>query len=196
MLRDRVTYANVASTLALVLVIGGGGAYAAGLIDSGDIANNSIKSRDLDNRDAVKARDVHRNALTGQEIKEPALDASGFAPLSGNSDLSCDPGSGHQACVISPVRLRERGRVMTIATGEFIAADGAAEIDCTIFVDGNQTGPSVTPGGNGADEDSFALTHVTGRLAAGQHNLSLRCQEVEEDAQLATSTIAVLGISG
>ena len=53
-IRDRLTYANVVSTLALVLVIGGGGAYAAGFIDSGDIVNNSIESRDLENRDAVR----------------------------------------------------------------------------------------------------------------------------------------------
>ena len=75
-IRDRLTYANVVSTLALVLVIGGGGAYAAGFIDSGDIVNNSIESRDLENREAVKARDVRKNGLTGREIKEKTLDAS------------------------------------------------------------------------------------------------------------------------
>ena len=72
-IRDRLTYANVVSTLALVLVIGGGGAYAAGFIDSGDIVNNSIESRDLENRQAVKARDVRRNGLTGKEIREKTL---------------------------------------------------------------------------------------------------------------------------
>ena len=46
-IREHLTYANVAATLALVGVIGGGGAYAAGVIDSGDIENNSIESRDL-----------------------------------------------------------------------------------------------------------------------------------------------------
>ena len=56
-------------------MIGGGGAYAAGFIDSGDIVNNSIESRDLENREAVKARDVRKNGLTGREIKEKTLDA-------------------------------------------------------------------------------------------------------------------------
>ncbi len=74
-IRDHLTYANVMSTVALVLVIGGGGAYAAGFIDSGDIVNNSIESRDLENREAVKARDVRKNGLTGKEIKEKTLDA-------------------------------------------------------------------------------------------------------------------------
>ena len=53
-----------------------------------------------------------------------------------------------------------------------------------------------TPGENGADEDSFAITLVTNRLARGSHQLSLRCQEDEDEAQLASSSIAVIGISG
>jgi hypothetical protein len=196
-LRGRLTYANVVSTVALVLVIGGGGAYAAGFIDSGDIVNNSIKSRDLDNRDAVKARDVRKNGLTGKEIKEDTLDLGAPAPIAGGSDPGCNPNaSNHLQCVGVTVRLAERGRVMTIATGEFVAVGGPAEIDCAIFVDAERSGPSVTPGENNAIEDSFALTRVTARLGPGQHNLSLRCRELEEDAQLATSTIAVLGISG
>ena len=94
-IRDRLTYANVASTLALVLVIGGGGAYAAGFIDSGDIVNNSIESRDLENREAVKARDVRKNGLTGREIREKTLDAAQFAPLRGQtSKLAATPRPG------------------------------------------------------------------------------------------------------
>ena len=63
-LREHLTYANVAATLALAGVIGGGGAYAAGVIDSGDIADNAVKSRDLKDRAAVSGRDVKRNGFT------------------------------------------------------------------------------------------------------------------------------------
>ena len=195
--RERLTYANITSTLALVLVIGGGAAYGAGFIDSGDIVNNSIESRDLENREAVKGRDVRKNGLTGKEIKEKAIDAAQFAPLAGRHDNGCDPEDGaFLACVNSPIRLRSPGRVLAIATGEFVADPAPALLQCRIFVDGALSDPVVTPGENGADEDSFSITLVTKRLARGSHQLSVRCQEDEDEAQLASSSIAVLGISG
>ena len=194
---ERLTYANVTSTLALVLVIGGGGAYAAGFIDSGDIVNNSIESRDLENREAVKARDVRKNGLTGKEIKEKTLEANAFAPLSGNVDAGCDPiNLEFFPCVSSSVRLSSAGRVLAIATGEFVDAGGGGVLDCRIFVDGDQTEAGATPGDNDAPEDSFAVTLVTNRLARGQHQISLRCQQEVADGQLASSSIAVIGISG
>ena len=194
--RDHFTYANVASTLALVLVIGGGAAYAAGFIDSGDIVNNSIESRDLENREAVKARDVRKNGLTGREIKEKTLDAAQFAPLAGKVN-GCDPESGgFFPCVNTPIRLRSAGRVLAVATGEFVADPAPALLQCRIFVNGAPSEAVVTPGENDADEDSFAITLVTNRLARGSHQISLRCQQDEDEAQLASSSIAVIGISG
>jgi hypothetical protein len=195
--RERFTYANVVSTLALVLVIGGGGAYAAGFIDSGDIVNNSIESRDLENREAVKARDVRKNGLTGKEIKEKTLDISGNAPLNGAHDNGCDPeAGGFLPCVNTPIRLRSPGRVMAVATGEFVADPAPALLQCRIFVNGAPSDSVATPGENGADEDGFAITLVTNRLARGSHQISLRCQEDEDEAQLASSSIAVIGVSG
>ena len=40
-------YANVTSTLALVVALGGTGAYAANTIGSKDIGNGQVKSADL-----------------------------------------------------------------------------------------------------------------------------------------------------
>ena len=195
--RERLTYANVTSTLALVLVIGGGAAYGAGFIDSGDIVNNSIESRDLNNREAVKARDVRKNGLTGKEIKEKTLDAGQFAPVAGKQVNGCNPESGgFTACVNTPLRLRSPGRVLAVATGEFVADPAPALLQCRIFVNGAPSDSVATPGENGADEDSFTITLVTNRLARGSHQLSLRCQEDEDEAQLASSSIAVIGISG
>ena len=46
-LNDRLTYANVVSTLALFLALSGGAVYAAGKIGSDDIAANAIKSKQI-----------------------------------------------------------------------------------------------------------------------------------------------------
>ena len=192
-LRERLTYANVASTLALVLAMTGG-AYAAGFIDSGDIENNSIESRDLKNKD-VKGVDVRGNALTGREIKEKTLNASVLAPLTGRDVPGCDPvlGEGASECGGAEIRLPSRGRVLVIATGEFA---GNGELACRIRADNQSVGSVATPSTGGAGTDGFSLTLVTQRLASGKHRLSLRCEETQADGLLTSASIAILGIGG
>jgi hypothetical protein len=70
-LRKRLSYANVMSTLAVFIALGGS-SYAALQIDSGDIANNSVRSADVRNR-TLSDRDVRRNGLTGRSIRESRL---------------------------------------------------------------------------------------------------------------------------
>jgi hypothetical protein len=70
-LRQRLTYANVMATVAVFIALGGS-SYAALRIDSGDIANNSVRSADVRNR-THSDRDVKRNGLTGRSIRESRL---------------------------------------------------------------------------------------------------------------------------
>lgn len=96
-LRRHVTYANVVSTLALVLAVGGGGVYAAGKIGGGeikkgavhsfqiknkqvrrqDIAGGSVNSRIVSNG-SLTSKDVRDETLTGHDIQESSL---GLVPL-------------------------------------------------------------------------------------------------------------------
>ncbi|HRI96748.1 MAG TPA: hypothetical protein PLZ93_14120 [Nocardioides sp.] len=59
-------YANLASTLALVVALGSGGAYAASL------AKNSVGSPQI-KKGAVKASDLAKNSVTGKAVKESTL---------------------------------------------------------------------------------------------------------------------------
>ena len=61
-LRSHLTYANVAATLCLVLVLGGGAAYAANTIGSADVIDESLLSQDIKN-----------NTLTGDDVLESSL---------------------------------------------------------------------------------------------------------------------------
>lgn len=70
-LRKRLSYANVMATFAVFIALGGS-SYAALQIDSGDIANNSVRSADVRNR-TLSDRDVRRNGLTGRSIRESRL---------------------------------------------------------------------------------------------------------------------------
>ena len=87
-LRPRMTYANVVSTIALVLAIGGGTAYAATKIGTRDIryhavtgsklATNAVSASKIKSN-AVSASDVRDNTLTSAEIRTGTLLASDFA---------------------------------------------------------------------------------------------------------------------
>lgn len=63
----RPSYASIVATLALVVALGGTGAYAAGL------AKNSVGSEQVRNG-AIKSEDVKDGGLKGKDIKESSLD--------------------------------------------------------------------------------------------------------------------------
>lgn len=67
-----MSYANVMSTIAVVLALGGG-AYAASKTTSKQIKNNTIRSVDQKDRKAVQGVDVVPDSLTGAEILESSL---------------------------------------------------------------------------------------------------------------------------
>ena len=74
--RPLLTYSNVVSTLALVVALGGGTAYAAARIGSADIIDNSVQSRDL--RDGnVRGRDVLDGSIALSDLAPAAQDAIG-----------------------------------------------------------------------------------------------------------------------
>jgi hypothetical protein len=67
MLSRRPSAAMVVALIALFAAMGGVG-YAAATIDSGDIVNNSIRSKDVHNRD-LRAGDIKQtNSVTGPKL--------------------------------------------------------------------------------------------------------------------------------
>jgi hypothetical protein len=70
-LRQRFTYANAMSTLAVFIALGGS-SYAALRIDGRDIVNNSVRGVDVRNG-TLGEHDIKRNALGGRAIRESRL---------------------------------------------------------------------------------------------------------------------------
>ena len=66
-IRDRLTYANVVSTLALLLAMGAGSAWAAG-----ELAPKSVGARQL-RPGAVTAAKLRKNAVTAPKIKAASI---------------------------------------------------------------------------------------------------------------------------
>lgn len=61
-LRDRLTYANVVATLALLIAVGGGSAYAVSKIDGSDIKKRSLTGNQFKS-----------NSIGGRVVKESSL---------------------------------------------------------------------------------------------------------------------------
>ena len=90
-IRNRLTYANVMSTLAVFIALGGS-SYAALKVGTRDIKNNAVRSVDLRNND-VRGKDLRNGTLTGVDVKRDALGGSviaesrlGKVPAAGNAD--------------------------------------------------------------------------------------------------------------
>ncbi len=66
-LRKRLTYANVMSSIAVFLVLGGATAFAAT-----QLAKNSVGSKQL-KKNAVTAAKIKKNAVTGAKIRKNAV---------------------------------------------------------------------------------------------------------------------------
>jgi hypothetical protein len=81
-LRRHITYANIVSTLALVLALSGGAVYAAGKIGGNQIRKGAIHSFHIKNKQvkrqdiaggSINSRKVSNESLTGKDIKEATL---------------------------------------------------------------------------------------------------------------------------
>jgi hypothetical protein len=71
-LRSRLTFANVASALALFVALSTGGAYAAGTIDSEDVIDDSLLSVDIKNGQ-VRGVDLGSNSVNSGKVIDNSL---------------------------------------------------------------------------------------------------------------------------
>jgi hypothetical protein len=99
-LRQRLTFANVCSFIALAVAVSTGGAYAANTVFSTDIVNGEVKTPDLA-VDAVtsakildggvKTADLADGGVTGQKVADDSLGAADLGPNSvGTSEIATD----------------------------------------------------------------------------------------------------------
>jgi hypothetical protein len=166
-------------------------------------ANGTIKSIDLKNRKAVRAADVKRNGLTGKQIKERTLDAESFAPVTGHEAVDCDPSSSttFTTCATTTLRLKQRSRLLAIATGGQESVSVPARAICEVRIDGKpeavpaQPGEEATSNTSSSATNGFARTVVTSDpLARGQHKVTLACEEFTGNVRIDAPTIAAIAI--
>ena len=119
----RFTYANVASTLALLVALGGGGAAMAAVVaknsvGSPQIKNQSIRAIDIKN-DAVRGPKVRNDSLKGADVDESSL---GQVPDALNADVATTAVTSGFADVAG--RANNVLRVTVSAAGVVTASSG------------------------------------------------------------------------
>jgi hypothetical protein len=71
-IRKRLTYANVMSSIAVFLILGGATAFAAKKIGSNEIKGNAITTGKI-KKEAVATAKIKKDAVTGAKVKDGSL---------------------------------------------------------------------------------------------------------------------------
>ncbi len=126
-LRPKLTYANVAATIALVLAVGGGTVYAAA-----QLGKNDVRSRNIA-KGAVKKSDLAKNAVTSRKIRNHTVKAVDIAKGVLNSvaaDVTGSATGGPQGSInantTSPLALKGT-TTFTPKAGQVSAVVGEAQ---------------------------------------------------------------------
>ena len=221
-IRKRLTYANVMSSIAVFLILGGATAFAA-------LSKNSVGPQQL-KKNAVTAAKIKKDAVTAAKIKDGSLLSADFqagqlpagpkgdtgpkgdvGPTFGRSGegANCNPSSTTfiVCATTGAINLPTSGRVLLVGASSWddnaLAAPDSGT--CHLAADGTTVGPNNSTAvdfgeatavhtiGKGG---SVAETAVTGVLAAGTHTFTLQCNETDADVFLTDSTISAVLLGG
>lgn len=178
--RPRLTYANVVSTLALFLALGGGVAYAANKIRSGDIAAGAVRTADVHKRAIVSGKlalgAVHSNQIADASVGAKQLGPAAVAP--GNLQfpvfLAASPTGGPAPVTNGPDPYPLNGGTWTQSPGQIqvvfgagaanLAYDGSGGGSCQVYFEVTLNGQQV--GGGQLSTDSTTLTRVEQSIGA------------------------------
>jgi hypothetical protein len=193
---NHLTYANVVATLALVIGVSGGVAYAANTVFSSDIVDGEVKTADLATGSVRTLEIANRQIRTG-DVRE--LD--GFFEAA--SDVGSCSSDDHvpTSCASSVIDMDRPGKLLVNVTGEWrtfnlddLAGVGSGSDDatlargiCQLEVDGVGMGAAQvnaersTTVANHPAGGTMALTGLSELLAPGSHTAEVICTEEDGD---------------
>lgn len=192
-LTQKLTYANVMSTIAVFGVLAGGGAYAGSMIGANDIAP-----------DAVRGKHIQNGAVSGADVDEsklgpvPAAVIGGLGRSQQGAD-PCDPtGTTFITCASVSLKLPRPARVLLMAEafGRDVGGYGGA---CRFAATSGAYNDTTTPfTQNPTQGERLSLVTITGEFPPGEHSFRLDCnQHPDTDASTVyrNPRITVIAIS-
>ena len=197
--RSRLTYANVVSTLALMVAVGGGAAYAANTVFSTDIVDGQVKNPDL-GTNSVRTGKVLNETLTGADIANGSLAGAdlGVTVRSGQQPLgACGTVAAYSDCVSVPITNPRPQRLLLIASGEWSTGGSGGTGECIMEVDDNGTflgRRTFAEIGQGSVPASFAMNATTGIVPAGSHYVDVSCHQISASTTVGDVDLSVVAI--
>jgi hypothetical protein len=217
-IRKRLTYANVMSSIAVFLVLGGA-AFAAT-----QLPKNSVGSKQL-KKNAVTAAKIKKDAVNSAKVKNGSLKASDFAagqlpagPKGEKGDRGAQGAVGptfgafgeggcgdlggvkFEECVSTgSVNLPATGRVLLVASSEWDNSNDGSSLnsgECQFTVDGKGVGPEVNFGEQAqvhtiGESGTISLNYMTGALS-GTHSFGVQCFENDGSVSVSDTTISAV----
>ncbi len=169
-LRSRLSYANVASSLALFLVVTGGGAFALShrnSVHSRDIAPGAVRSSDIKDR-GVRKRDIRPGAISGVVS---ASDSSGDT-----FTLETTPSVVLDATLVVPVKSRLMG-----AASVGLQSDGSSAVGfglCQMNHGLGQPLGAVAPdGGSSVQSRTVLALNGAALVEPGTYGVQVSCKK-------------------
>lgn len=178
--RPRLTYANVVSTVALFLALGGGAVYAAGKIRSGEIAAGAVKTQDIFRRavtsgklavGAVRSNQIAAGAVGAEQIGAATVAPANLAfpvsfvtsPRGGSAPVSQGP---DPYPISDGAWTQKPGEIDVVFGGAeaTLAYDGSGAGACRVFFEINLNGQQV--GGGEVSTGSTTLQRVEQSVGA------------------------------
>ena len=188
---ERLTYANVVATVALVIAVGAGSAYAANTVFSTDIVDGEVKAVDIAS-EAVRSVDVLDQALTGADVAQNSLKGADIDEATLNVGARAYAIVRATACTGTPLTCpheQSKGisRVTREATGVYcVAAPGinaevtpaAVTVEASITSDAGNTSAMTSefgitgcgPAGRGFFVYTQRQPHVAVNQGSGTNN--------------------------
>ena len=206
-IRRHLTFANVASAVALFVALGGGTAVAlsgSNTVFTDDIANDTQPASGGNPAGGLVAADLRPGSVGSSEVINNSIALADLAPSAltkgrATTNASCDPDTtGFVGCGTLTIDLARTSRVEIVASGAWHSNGpvGGTRGVCSIAVDGALFGASVFPGEladitDSTHEQSVTLTNVTDPLAAGTHTFGLGCNQQQGDIDFDETFVSV-----
>jgi hypothetical protein len=157
-LRKRLTYANVMSSIAVFLVLGGGAAFAAGQLGKNSVGSKQLKKNAVTSakikKNAVTTAKIRNRAVTGAKINVGTLGtvpSAARAETAGNADTV---GGSSVNKVFAKIPVNGTATLGTFGAFKFVATcDGSGNV--VIEVDPQAPDTDFAASGNGAPEGAF-----------------------------------------
>jgi trimeric autotransporter adhesin len=157
---SKLTYANVVSTVALCIAVGGGAAFAAGKIDSSQIAAGGVHTRNLQQRSVTSGK-LAVGAVRSNQIAPRAVDTTELAPGAVRSGQLADGAVGGPQLAKGAVGSEQLAKGAVGAEQLASGAVGSGQIGAGAVTPAQMQFPvSLAARPGGGTLGGIAITHV------------------------------------